>query len=146
MSRHVVASVGEIPPGGCKLVTVRGREIGVFHVKGEYFALLNRCPHEGAELCRGRLVGLAVSDGPGDFRLVREGEMLRCPWHGWDFDLRTGQSLCDPGSVFVKRYAVTVEPGERLAKGPFVAETFPVSVEADYVVLELDNETRGRQG
>ncbi|MBN8910345.1 MAG: Rieske 2Fe-2S domain-containing protein, partial [Rhodospirillales bacterium] len=59
MARHVVASLGEIAPGDCKIVTVQGREIGVFNVGGEHFALINRCPHEGAPLCRGVLVGLA---------------------------------------------------------------------------------------
>jgi 3-phenylpropionate/trans-cinnamate dioxygenase ferredoxin subunit len=137
MARHVVASVGEIAPGDCKIVTVQGREIGVFNVGGEHFALINRCPHEGAPLCRGVLVGLAESDRPGQFRLVRQGEMLRCPWHGWEFDIRTGQSWCDPDSVRARSYAVTVEPGETLAKGPFVAETVPVSVEREYVVVEV---------
>jgi nitrite reductase/ring-hydroxylating ferredoxin subunit len=137
MARHVVASVGEIAPGDCKIVTVQGREIGVFNVGDEHFALINRCPHEGAPLCRGVLVGLAESDRPGQFRLVRQGEMLRCPWHGWEFDIRTGQSWCDPDTVRARSYAVTVEPGETLAKGPFVAETVPVSVEREYVVVEV---------
>ncbi|MCL2427804.1 MAG: Rieske (2Fe-2S) protein [Alphaproteobacteria bacterium] len=137
MARHVVASQGEIPAGGCKLVSVQGREIGVFFVNGEYFALINRCPHEGAPLCTGVLVGLAESDRPGTFRLIRKGEMLRCPWHGWEFDLRTGQSWCDPDSVRARSYKVTVEPGETLAKGPFTAETVAVSVDRDYVVVEL---------
>ncbi len=137
MARHVVASVGEIAPGSVKIVTVQGREIGVFNVGGEHFALINRCPHEGAPLCRGVLVGLAESDRPGQFRLVRQGEMLRCPWHGWEFDVRTGQSWCDPDTVRARSYAVTVEPGETLARGPFVAETVPVSVERQYVVVEL---------
>ncbi len=56
----------------------------------------------------------------------REEELLRCPWHGWEFDIRTGQSWCDPDSVRARTYSVTVEPGEALAKGPFVAETLPV--------------------
>jgi nitrite reductase/ring-hydroxylating ferredoxin subunit len=62
---------------------------------------------------------------------------LRCPWHGWEFDIRTGQSWCDPTSVRARQFQVTVEPGEKLVKGPYVAETFPVSVEEDYLVLEL---------
>ena len=60
MSRHVVATVGEVAPGTNKLVTVKGREIGIFNIKGEYFALANKCPHEGASLCKGRMVGLAA--------------------------------------------------------------------------------------
>ena len=137
MARHVVAAVGEIPPGGRKIVTVRGREIGVFNIGGEYFALLNRCPHQGGELCRGTLIGLVTSSEPGRFDYSRPGEMLKCPWHGWEYDIRTGQSWCDPNDTKVKAYEVTVEPGETLARGPFVAETFTVSVEQAYIVVEL---------
>ncbi len=137
MARHVVAAAGEIPPGGRKLVTLNGREVGVFNLDGEYFALLNRCPHEGGALCKGTLVGLVTSSEPGRFDYSRPGEMLKCPWHGWEYDVRTGQSWCDPDDTKVKAYAVTVEPGERLVRGPFVAETFTVSVEQDYIVVEL---------
>jgi 3-phenylpropionate/trans-cinnamate dioxygenase ferredoxin subunit len=136
MARHVVAQAGEIAPGARKLVTVGGREIGVFNVNGAFFAILNRCPHAGASLCKGRVMPLIESDEPGQYRVSRQGELLRCPWHGWEFDLRTGQSWCDPQEIQVKTYPVTVEPGARVAKGPYVAETFPVSVEHDYVVVE----------
>jgi 3-phenylpropionate/trans-cinnamate dioxygenase ferredoxin subunit len=63
--------------------------------------------------------------------------MLRCPWHCWEFDIRTGQSWCDPDSVHARTYAVEVEPGATLAKGPFEAETVPVTVEQDYVVITV---------
>ena len=96
MERFVVARADEIPPGGRKLVTVRGREVVVFNVEGELFALLDRCPHQGGSLCRGKLVGLVESDEPGRYRYHRQGEIIRCPWHGWEFDLRTGKSRCDP--------------------------------------------------
>jgi nitrite reductase/ring-hydroxylating ferredoxin subunit len=135
MASHVVARVEDIPEGTRKLVTLRGREIAVFNLKGEYFALLNRCPHEGASLICGVMVGLVESREPGDFIYSRAGEMVRCPWHGWEYDIRTGQSYCDPHDIKVKRYAVRVEPGERIVKGPYVAETFQVSVDGQYVVI-----------
>ncbi len=137
MTRHVVAAVGEIAPGGCKIVTLQGREVGVFFVNGEYFALFNRCPHEGAPLCLGRLFAAMESERPGEYRLARDGEMLRCPWHGWEYDIRTGQSWCEPEGVRARTYDVVVEQGATLGKGPFVAETFPVEVERDYVVVTL---------
>jgi nitrite reductase/ring-hydroxylating ferredoxin subunit len=137
MARHVVAAAGEIAPGGRKLVTLSGREIGIFNHDGEYFALLNRCPHQGGALCKGTLVGLVTSQQPGRFDYSRRGELLKCPWHGWAYDIRTGQSWCDPDDTKVKSYEVTVEPGATLAKGPFVAETFAVSVEQDYIVVEV---------
>jgi len=136
-TKHVVATVGEIPPGGHKLVELQGRQIGVFNVKGEFLAISNRCPHQGGSLCRGKLVGLAESEEPGQYKLSRHGELLRCPWHGWEFDIRTGQSWCDPTKVRVRSYAVSVEHGENLVKGPYVAETFDVSVEEDYVLVAL---------
>ena len=137
MPKHVVATVGEIPDGGSKLVEVKGRPIALYNVKGEFFALYDKCPHEGGSLCKGKLTGLVESDGPGDYRLSRQGEIVRCSWHGWEFDLRTGKSWCDPRRMRVKSYAVSVEPGTRLVEGPYVAETFPVSVEGEYVVVEV---------
>jgi nitrite reductase/ring-hydroxylating ferredoxin subunit len=137
MKRQVVARASDVPQGGCKLVNVAGREIGVFNVGGQYFALANRCPHEGGPLCQGRIGPLILSDGPGTYRLAKDKEFLRCPWHGWEFDIRTGQSWCDPKSTRARQFQVTVEPGEKLVKGPYVAETFPVSVEEEYVVVEV---------
>ena len=137
MSRRVLAKAGDVAPGTCKIVTAMGREIGLFNVDGEYFAISNRCPHMGAELCRGMIVGLAGSDGPGTYKLTKPGEFIRCPWHGWEFDIRTGQSWCDPKSMKARKFKVTVEPGADLVKGPYVAETFPVKVEEDYLVIDL---------
>ena len=136
MTRQVVARALEVAPGHCKIVNVSGREIGVFNIDGQYFALANRCPHEGGPLCEGRMIALVQSDGPGHYELTRDREFLRCPWHGWEFDIRTGQSWCDPKSTRARQFQVTVEPGEKLVKGPYVAETFPVSVEEEYLVVE----------
>ncbi len=136
MKRQVVARAVEVAPGHCKIVNVNGREIGVFNLNGEYFALANRCPHEGGPLCQGKIIALVQSDGPGNYRLARHQEFLRCPWHGWEFEIRTGQSWCDPKSTRARQFQVKVESGETLVKGPYVAETFPVSVEEDYLVVE----------
>ena len=137
MARHVVATTSEIAPGRNKVVTIDGREIVVFHVNGQFFALLNRCPHEGAPLARAACVAHLHSDEPGRFQRTRVGEILRCAWHGWDFDMRTGQSYCDPQRVRVLSYLVAVEAGETLVKGPYRAETFAVTVEASYVLVDV---------
>ena len=137
MSRHVVGKAEEIAEGTSKLVSVKGRDIAVFNVGGAFYALANRCPHAGGPLCQGEISGLVQSDGPGRYRVIRKGEFVRCPWHGWEFEIRTGQSWCDPGSLKVKQYEVAVEPGASLVKGPFVAESFAVDVEGEYVVLEV---------
>jgi 3-phenylpropionate/trans-cinnamate dioxygenase ferredoxin subunit len=164
--KHVVGTVDEIPPGERKLVEVNGRLIGVFNVRGEFFAVLNRCPHQGGPLCQGNTHGFLMSAGVGEFHYSRPGEILRCPWHGWEFDIRTGQSYADPARTRVRSYPVGVRSGDGLGgggedgvgqaeqerivaggvhktvvsgrtAGPFTAEKVPVSVEADYVVLIL---------
>jgi 3-phenylpropionate/trans-cinnamate dioxygenase ferredoxin subunit len=137
MTRYVVATVDEIAPGGSKLVSVKGREIGLFNVNGSFYALANRCPHAGGALCEGEVVGLVQSDGPGNYKIVRKGEFLRCPWHGWEYEISTGQSWCDPKNVTIRQFPVAVEPGEELVKGPYIAETFPVAIEQRYVVIEM---------
>jgi nitrite reductase/ring-hydroxylating ferredoxin subunit len=137
MTRHVIAKADDIAPGSNKIVTVAGREIGVFNVGGDFYALANRCPHAGAALCEGFISGLVGADGPNKYRLERKGEFIRCPYHGWEFDIRTGQSWCDPKSLKVRQFSITVAPGETLVKGPYVAETFAVQVEENYVVVDL---------
>jgi 3-phenylpropionate/trans-cinnamate dioxygenase ferredoxin subunit len=137
MSRHVVAPAAEIPPGSRKLVTVKGRPIVIFNLDGAYFGLLNRCPHQGGNLGAGRVTGLLEAACPGEYRYTRKGEILRCPWHGWEFDIRTGQSYCDPERIRTKAYPVEVEPGLAVVEGPYVAETIPVSVEEAYVVVDV---------
>lgn len=137
MTRHVVATVDQIPPGARMLVTVQGREIGVFNIRGEYFAIGNRCPHNGASLCKGRIVGLVEAAEPGSYQFSRVGELLRCPWHGWEFDLRTGKSWCEPDRTKVRSYDLKVEQGGTLTDDTLRAETFPVLVEKQYVVVEV---------
>ena len=137
MSRHVVANVEDIQPGTRKIVTVNGREIGIFRIGDDFYGLINRCPHQGAPLCRGEIVSRLVAPSPGDYRLTRSGEMIRCPWHCWEFDIRTGQSLCDPNSVQARTFDVAMEPGRALVEGPFVAEAVQVTIEESYVVVTM---------
>ena len=108
MAKYVVAAVDEIPPGERKIVDVAGRSIGVFNVGGEFFAVLNRCPHQGGPLCLGNTHGFLRSAGVGEYHYTRAGEVLRCPWHGWEYDITTGRSLFDH-EVKVVSYPVSVE-------------------------------------
>ena len=157
--KYVVASVEEIPPGGRKIVEVGGRSIGIFNLDGEFFALRNRCPHQAGALCEGTLWGALKADVPGVFEYSASREILTCPWHGWEFHVRTGQSWCEPRRLRVRRFDVSVEEGRTLiageagstlvaepeppapapglVRGPYVVETFPVSIENAYVVVEL---------
>ncbi len=108
-----VATMADLPPGGRKIVDVAGKSIGLFNLDGEIVALLNVCPHELAPVCRGRVSGTTLPSHPGEpLRWGRDGEILACPWHGWEFDLRNGECLVDPKKR-LRRYAVRVE-GEQV--------------------------------
>jgi nitrite reductase (NADH) small subunit len=113
--RVIVGRVGEIAPGGVKIVPEGKFGIGVFNVNGEYFALTNYCPHRGAPLCRGVVTGMTEASRPYESAWVRDGEILRCPWHGWEFDIKDGTTV--------------TEPTRRV-------KTFPVVVEGDTIMLE----------
>ncbi len=131
MGKHVVGRVGELPPGSRRIVDAEGRSIGVFNVHGQYYALRNRCPHQAAPLCQGSIKGMTLPSRPGEYVWARDGEILRCPWHGWEFDLTNGRSIFNPHAVRVKTYQVTVEEPEE------AVETFPVTVEDGLVILHV---------
>lgn len=145
--KHFVATIAEIPPGKRKIVAVAGRSIGVFNLGGEFFALRNACPHQGGPLCEGNATGFVYAATPGEYQYSRRGEILRCPWHGWEFDIRTGQSWFDPNRVRVRQYEVSVEtppasdgaplPAPGLARGPYVAESYDVTVEEQRIYVHI---------
>ena len=142
MARHVVARAADIPVGGRKLVTIDGRGVVVFNLKGQFYALSDTCPHKGGSLSNGIISGLVESDGPGDYRHSRQGEIIRCPWHQWEFDIKTGRSWCDPRRLRLMKYDVAGDLGAKLVEGglvegPYVAETFKVAIEDEYVVIEV---------
>ena len=103
-----VARASEIGPGEVRLVEVKRHSIGLFNVAGRFVAALNVCPHELAPVCRGRVGGTTLPSAAGEYRWGREGEILACPWHGWEFDLLTGRALADP-RIRLRLYPVTVE-------------------------------------
>lgn len=132
-TRHVVCRLSELPPGQRRIITVGRRSIGVLNVAGALYALRNRCPHQGAPLCLGRVGGTTVAGRPYDCTYGRENEIIKCPWHGWEFELATGRSVFNPHRVRVRTYDVTVEPP---AEDPAI-ETYPVTVEDGLVVVHV---------
>ena len=108
--RLLFGDAAEVRPGARVIRDVEGLSIGVFNVGGRYYALHNRCPHSGGALCEGPLTGTARATA--DFRLVydRAGELVRCAWHGWEFEIASGRCLVDP-KVRARTYGVEVEDG-----------------------------------
>jgi nitrite reductase (NADH) small subunit len=106
---QVVGHVGEVRSDGCRLVDVQGRRVGVISVEDTFYAVADRCPHMGASMCQGTVSGTFVPAAPHELIYGRHDRVIRCPWHGWEFDLETGRSLLEPERFGLKTYPVTVE-------------------------------------
>lgn len=100
----------DLKPGERRIVEVDDRQIGIFNVAGEYFALHNRCPHMGGNLCEGPVTGTTLPGDSAEFVYGKAGEIIRCAWHGWEFEIETGKCLAD-GRVRARKYNVTIEDG-----------------------------------
>lgn len=96
-----VTCVGDLPNGTAREVVAGGRVVAVFNVDGKFFALDGICPHQGGPLGKGKL----------------DGCILTCPWHGWQFDVRTGQHQVNPSLLH---------------------PAFPVRIDGDIVLVDIE--------
>lgn len=108
MALVFAAKLEDLQTGPPNIVTLDGKEIGLFQKGGQVFAVLNYCPHKGAPVCRGELSGAVVSDAPGAADYDAGRAVLRCPWHHWEFDLETGRALA-PVRQRLKLFPVVIE-------------------------------------
>lgn len=92
-----VATLADLPPGTGKCVDVNGKQLALFNVDGTVYAIDNTCLHRGGPLGEGEL----------------EGSVVTCPWHGWQYDVRTGVNTMDE-SEHLATYEVRVEGNDVL--------------------------------
>ena len=118
MSEYVVAHVADVPEGAHIVVRARDREIGIFNVRGRYYALPNNCVHQNGPVCLGTVTGAVIAGPETGWKRVfsQDGEIVVCPWHALEFNVTTGQCLALPN----KRLIV-----------------FPVRVEGDEIHVEM---------
>lgn len=110
---YEVATVNEIDEGERMLVQLEGREIGIFHIDGEYRAFSNWCAHQAGPVCEGAVSGTTKATFDEETLEVeldycQDGEILNCPWHGWEYDLTSGECLSRQG-IKLPEYSVSVE-------------------------------------
>lgn len=116
MGEKVIGTVDELEEEGRLLVEVKGREIGVFKVDGEYRAYMNWCVHQGGPICEGRLSGEQKAEFNRDtlkteLEWTNEEGVIACPWHGWEFDLKSGTNISRE-DVELPSYPVHEKDGE----------------------------------
>jgi 3-phenylpropionate/trans-cinnamate dioxygenase ferredoxin subunit len=104
----IVCKACEISAGDKKIVEIDKISIGVFNIAGKFYAIKNLCPHAGAPLCEGHIQTTHRPGEVNEFHPALEGRVLRCPWHGWEFDIVTGKGLYDRTSR-VATYPVKID-------------------------------------
>jgi nitrite reductase (NADH) small subunit len=108
--KYIICQKSDLKPGGKKLVTVENKSVVIVCTnEGQYYAVRNVCPHQGAELGLGNVSGTLVTSQVGEYIYGRDNEIIRCPWHGFEFEVKTGCSLHDKERLRVKTYDVEVE-------------------------------------
>lgn len=107
--RHVVGPASSLPRASA--VDAFERTIAVFNIDGALFAFDDRCPHHGGPLCRGTVSDAPFAQLPREVRWERDQRILRCPWHGWEFDMETRRALWGP-SARLRGFAVEIEDGD----------------------------------
>ena len=111
--RHRVGAVEDFELDRFRILDLEGRPVGVVRTEQGFFAVRNRCPHQGADICLGTVRGSMVPSAvPHEYEFRSDTLVVACPWHRWEFELATGRSY---GGVTTKRlvtYATDVEDGE----------------------------------
>ncbi len=90
---HPVVAEAEFETGDHVLVDIEGIEIAVYNTPDGYHAISNYCIHQGGPLCEGPIEGTVVENEAGELEYDHEGKIVSCPWHGWEFDVTTGEHL-----------------------------------------------------
>lgn len=115
MQEIFVADVKEMADGDRRVVEDGELEIGVFRIGDQYFAWESNCPHQGGPVCQGRMMNRVdeVIDESGKsrgYRFVDEDLHIVCPWHGFEFNIRTGRHPGDP-QTRLRGFEVAVRDG-----------------------------------
>src|SRR2546425_11794339 len=108
----------KIEDGRPLLLNAGGIEIGIFKIKGVYLAIRNRCPHQGGPVCTGRITGTLAMGPETNWKLkwCKDKEILVCPWHGLEFDIRSGQCIATQ-SYGLDKYSVKVIGDKIVVRG-----------------------------
>jgi nitrite reductase/ring-hydroxylating ferredoxin subunit len=109
---HRVGSVSDFELGVFRVFTIAGRPVGVVRTSRGFFAVRNRCPHQGAPICSGWIGGTMLPSPPHEYRYSDERLMVMCPWHHWEFNLDTGASVEHVAKHRLVTYDVEVEDGD----------------------------------
>lgn len=90
---HAIGRLDDFPDRKVVGVDVEGRRIGVLRKGGAIYAFSNRCPHHGGPMCSGSVSGTMFPSDPDEFDYGLDGLVIKCPWHAYEFNVETGESV-----------------------------------------------------
>jgi nitrite reductase/ring-hydroxylating ferredoxin subunit len=105
LNQIIVCSAAELMPGGRKVVAIDNNIIVVVNSDNKLYGFQSRCPHQGAPLEFSSISGAMEESAPHQYVYGCHNQVVRCPLHGWGFDMATGQSLFS-SKVKIKTYEV----------------------------------------
>ena len=133
-----IGPASEFADPGRKLVGFENFEVAVFKLGGEFFAYLNHCPHMGGPACQGKMIAkveeIIAEDRTSKGMMFSKSKLhVVCPWHGFEFDIRTG---VHPGNskARLRKMKVAVSDGDVIVTVPDARERVPVMAESDISV------------
>lgn len=126
MREVIIGSVSEFADPGRKIIGFEGFEVAVFRLDGDFFAYLNQCPHMGGPACQGKMIAkveeIIAEDRTSKGMAFSKTKLhVVCPWHGFEFDIRTGVHPGNPRAR-LRKIDVAVSDGEVMIKVPDARE------------------------
>lgn len=107
-TKHHVGHIDDLTPGTCHIIDIEGTSIGIIRTNNDIYAIRNRCPHQGAEICLGTITGTMLPSPPNQLRYGHTDQVLTCPWHRWEFDITTGQSIGNATNKKLRTYKTEI--------------------------------------
>lgn len=107
-----VADLSELAANQIKIVDVGGRRLGIVQTPEGVFALGDRCPHQGGPICSGTVGGTMLASDPDEYLWDHEGDVVKCPWHAYEFYIATGESVGNVVAGRIPVYETTVRDGQ----------------------------------
>jgi nitrite reductase/ring-hydroxylating ferredoxin subunit len=109
---HRIGQLSDFPEHKIVTVEIEGRKIGVVRSGEAVHAFANRCPHHGAPMCAGRISGTMLPSKPDEYNFALDGLIVKCPWHAYEFNVETGDSLGGIMRARLPIYHTEVRQGE----------------------------------
>lgn len=133
-----IGAAADFDDPGKKIIGFENFEVGVFKLGGEFYAYLNHCPHMGGPACQGKMIAkveeIIADDRTSNGQMFSKSKMhIVCPWHGFEFDIRTGIHPGNP-KARLRKIKVAVSGGDVVLTVPDARERMPVMQESDISV------------